>query len=225
MAWLVKDAKPGDALFLHYSGYGAQVRAEEDKEEEFDQCIVPCDYEENGCILDNELHEIISTLPRGVRLTAVFDCSHAGTLLDLPFSLICSSNDCSAVGEMKRIRTGGDVNAHVLMFSACGDDEAAADLPNAGDFVEGASGSGGAATQCFISMLLNKTPGTIYSLLSTTRDKLREKGFKQSPQMSASRCLSLTEKFTLTELFSVAEPCPNILTGEPRWKTTPLGGE
>ncbi|KAH8618066.1 hypothetical protein ERJ75_000314500 [Trypanosoma vivax] len=46
-----------------------------DAAEEFDQCLLPVDYEKNGCILDNDVHKVLlSRLPAGVRLTAVFDC-------------------------------------------------------------------------------------------------------------------------------------------------------
>jgi hypothetical protein len=42
---LVGDARPGDALFFHYSGHGLQLPAEtgEDDDTGYDECIVPCD--------------------------------------------------------------------------------------------------------------------------------------------------------------------------------------
>ena len=42
---LVADARPGDALFFHYSGHGLQLPAEtgEDDDTGYDECIVPCD--------------------------------------------------------------------------------------------------------------------------------------------------------------------------------------
>src|SRR5437764_15397745 len=44
------------------------------------------DFEKKGQIIDDEMHDIMVTpLPPGVRLTAVFDSCHSGTALDLPY--------------------------------------------------------------------------------------------------------------------------------------------
>ena len=42
---LVRSAKPGDILFVHYSGHGTRLPAEtgEDDDTGFDECIVPSD--------------------------------------------------------------------------------------------------------------------------------------------------------------------------------------
>jgi metacaspase-1 len=51
-----------------------------------DETILPEDYKRAGIILDDEMNRImVKHLPPGVRLTAVFDCCHSGSALDLPF--------------------------------------------------------------------------------------------------------------------------------------------
>ena len=42
---LVLSSKPGDFLFVHYSGHGTRLPAEtgEDDDTGYDECIVPCD--------------------------------------------------------------------------------------------------------------------------------------------------------------------------------------
>lgn len=42
---LIKPAKSGDVLFVHYSGHGTRVPPETGEEDDtgFDECIVPCD--------------------------------------------------------------------------------------------------------------------------------------------------------------------------------------
>ncbi|KAI8056165.1 caspase domain-containing protein [Syncephalis plumigaleata] len=92
MQWLVRNAEPGDSLFLHYSGHGATTEdLDGDEKDGQDETIVPLDYEKAGMIVDDELHEIlVKPLKQGVRLTAVFDCCHSGTILDLPFTYKCT---------------------------------------------------------------------------------------------------------------------------------------
>ncbi|KAF8705336.1 Peptidase C14, partial [Rhizoctonia solani] len=87
MLWLVEDAKPGDSLFFHFSGHGGQTEDLSGEEiDSYDEVIYPVDFEQNGYIVDDVIHDlIVRPLPAGCRLTALFDCSHSGTSLDLPY--------------------------------------------------------------------------------------------------------------------------------------------
>lgn len=76
MRWLVYGAQPNDSLFFHYSGHGGSVRDRSgDEVDNYDETILPLDHDRGGGqILDDEIHAImVKPLPRGVRLTAVFD--------------------------------------------------------------------------------------------------------------------------------------------------------
>ncbi|KAF6757227.1 caspase domain-containing protein [Ephemerocybe angulata] len=78
MQWLVRDARPNDALFFHYSGH--------DEGDGYDETIYPVDFEQNGHIVDDTMHDImVKPLPEGCRLTAIFDSCHSGSALDLPY--------------------------------------------------------------------------------------------------------------------------------------------
>lgn len=94
MQWLVQGAKEGDSLFLHYSGHGAKQRdTDQDEKDGNDETICPVDFQKAGQITDDELHTaLVKPLPRGVRLTAIFDSCHSGSVLDLPFSYNVSGN-------------------------------------------------------------------------------------------------------------------------------------
>lgn len=90
--WLVKDARPNDALFFHYSGHGGQTEDQPDEygnydeDDGYDEVIYPLDFETNGFIIDDLLHTMmVKTLPQGCRLTALFDSCHSGSVLDLPY--------------------------------------------------------------------------------------------------------------------------------------------
>ncbi|CCD13973.1 unnamed protein product [Trypanosoma congolense IL3000] len=203
LAWLVKDARPGDVLFLHYSGHGTQAKASGDSDEMYDQCVAPVDYERNGCIVDDDIHKILfSRLPCGVRLTAVFDCCHSGSILDLPFTYVCPADGGrTSSPRMKRIRQGNDVQADVMMISGCSDEQTSADVKNTAAFGTGTTGAGGAATQCLTHMLLNNENLSYGSLLANTREMLKKKRFTQVPQLSASRAIDLRCTFSLSHKF------------------------
>jgi len=87
LKWLVNGAQRGDSLFLHYSGHGGQQEDKDgDEADGFDETILPVDWEQNGMIVDDDLHAIlVKPLPAGVRLSVVFDSCHSGTALDLPW--------------------------------------------------------------------------------------------------------------------------------------------
>ncbi|KAJ9069947.1 Ca(2+)-dependent cysteine protease [Entomophthora muscae] len=87
MRWLVEDAGPNDSLFFHYSGHGDRQWDEDgDEADGFDEIILPLDYEKKGVITDDKMNEImVRPLPKGCQLTAIFDCSHSGSALDLPY--------------------------------------------------------------------------------------------------------------------------------------------
>ncbi|OLL26047.1 Metacaspase-1A, partial [Neolecta irregularis DAH-3] len=87
MYWLVNDARPNDSLFFHYSGHGGQTEdLDGDEDDGFDEVIYSMDFKATSHIVDDEMHAImVSKLPAGCRLTAIFDSCHSGTALDLPF--------------------------------------------------------------------------------------------------------------------------------------------
>jgi len=92
MKWLVEGAQSGDSLFIHYSGHGAtqkDVRPDTDEADEQDETLVPMDYQSAGMVIDDEIFDImVAPLPKGVRLTAVMDCCHSGSVFDLPYSYV-----------------------------------------------------------------------------------------------------------------------------------------
>ncbi|ORX92922.1 metacaspase [Basidiobolus meristosporus CBS 931.73] len=91
LRWLVEGASMGDSLFLHFSGHGGSIKDEDgDEVDGHDETIYPVDHERAGVIVDDEIHAIcVKNLPSGVRLTAIFDCCHSGTVMDLPFTYKC----------------------------------------------------------------------------------------------------------------------------------------
>ncbi|KAK6455679.1 putative cysteine protease [Scheffersomyces xylosifermentans] len=87
IGWLTKDAQPNDSLFFHYSGHGGQTPDKDgDEADGNDEVIYPLDFETAGFIDDDDLHRLlVNPLPKGARLTALFDSCHSGSVLDLPY--------------------------------------------------------------------------------------------------------------------------------------------
>ncbi len=82
---LVSGAKAGDSLFFSYSGHGSQVRDRDGDEKLMDGvdeilCPYGIDFDRaDTYITDDELYNIFSKLPEGVKLTVILDCCHSGT--------------------------------------------------------------------------------------------------------------------------------------------------
>ncbi|KAL2915304.1 hypothetical protein HK105_205169 [Polyrhizophydium stewartii] len=92
--WLVSGAQPGDAFFLHYSGHGSRQKdTDGDEVDGYDETIVPLDYQQAGQITDDEMNALlVRPLPKGARLTCVFDCCHSGSGIDLPYTYSIDGN-------------------------------------------------------------------------------------------------------------------------------------
>lgn len=87
LKWLVKGCKSGDSLVFYFSGHGIrQPDFYDDERDGFDETICPVDFKTAGMILDNEINDtIVKPLTEGVRLHAIIDACHSGTILDLPY--------------------------------------------------------------------------------------------------------------------------------------------
>merc|ERR1712038_970534 len=120
MSWLVHGVSKGDVLFFHFSGHGAQLPDRTGVERDgYNETLVPCDFHRGARhVTDDEVWSaIVRPLPSGVRLTAVMDCCHSGTGMDLPFEYdVASRRWCEDVNPA---HSAGDV----VLFSGCTDDQ------------------------------------------------------------------------------------------------------
>ncbi|XP_078440368.1 metacaspase 1 [Wolffia australiana] len=173
--WLVQGCQPGDSLFFHYSGHGSQQRSYSgDEVDGYDETLCPLDFETQGMIVDDEINAaIVKPLPRGVRLHAIIDACHSGTVLDL--SYLCRMNRSGQyVWEDHRPRSGiwkGTNGGEAISFSGCDDHQTSADTAALSRIT-----STGAMTFCFIQAIERGQAGTYGSILNSMRETIRNAG-------------------------------------------------
>ncbi|CAN6294851.1 unnamed protein product [Urochloa humidicola] len=174
MRWLTEGCTSGDSLVFHFAGHGVQhVDLNGDEVDGYDEALCPVDFRRSGNILDDEINEtIVRPLGRGVKLHAIVDTCHSGTILDL--SYLCRMSRTGywqwenqyPGGNGKGKRPNGGL---VISISGCRDDQKSADTSG---FPE--SASIGAMMDSFIHAV-NAEPGTTYGrLMSAMRARIRD---------------------------------------------------
>jgi len=189
--WLAKGARPGDVLVFSFSGHGGQVEDPHGYEEDgMNETILPMDYKTAGMITDDEISDlIVKPLPEGVRLTAIMDCCHSGTGLDLPYLHTGSSWK----EEVNPYHSPGDVQ----LFSGCEDNQESA------DFTTKSGRSCGAMTSAFCDVLRANRSLTYTELMHRLAEVMRKRGFTQHPQLTS------TQRFGVDRPFLLADIVPN----------------
>eukprot|EP01065_Artemidia_motanka_P053279 TRINITY_DN9854_c0_g1_i2.p3 TRINITY_DN9854_c0_g1~~TRINITY_DN9854_c0_g1_i2.p3 ORF type:complete len:223 (+),score=55.51 TRINITY_DN9854_c0_g1_i2:690-1358(+) len=156
------------------------------------ETLIPEDFQRAGMITDDEVFEIIvRPLPDGARLTAVLDCCHSGTGLDLPLTW---------AGDGWREATNpwhtlGDV----ILFSGCDDDQTSAD---ASDQYRRPAG---AMTTALCDSLQAQPNCSMSGLMVAMYRRLRQGRFSQRPQLTSSQPFDANQR-----RFDLEDICPNM---------------
>ncbi|KAL2614070.1 hypothetical protein R1flu_025762 [Riccia fluitans] len=170
MFWLVQGCKSGDSLVFHFSGHGSQQRnLYGDERDGMDETLCPVDFETQGMIVDDEINmAIVRPLVPGVRLHAIIDACHSGTVLDLPW--LCRMNRHGQWAwenhESARVFKGTS-GGECYSFSGCDDNQTSADTSALSKVT-----STGAMTFCFIQAIEKGEASTYASLLSSMRSSI-----------------------------------------------------
>ncbi len=180
---LLNDARSGDTLFFHFSGHGTQTAdVNRDELEGYDEAIVSSDLR---LIVDDELNTIIRKyLKRGVTLYAVFDSCHSGTVLDLKYNYLDTTNGLKTTINSKNYET----LANVIMFSGCADNQTSADAYINKKFC-------GAMTYSLLNALNSNLKPTLQSLLQNMRTYLKTNRYSQVPQLSCGNVAAIEKVF------------------------------
>ncbi|XP_076949159.1 metacaspase-1-like [Bidens hawaiensis] len=202
--WLINGCQPGDSLLFHFSGHGSRQRNHNgDEMDGFDETLCPLDFETDGMIIDDEINAtIVRPLPYGVRLHAIIDSCHSGTVLDLPF--LCRMNSTGQYEwEDHRPKSGiwkGTNGGEVISISGCDDDQTSADTSALSKIT-----STGAMTYCFIQAIEHGNASTYGSLLSSMRNAIRNapRGFSSDGGWNGNRGFTQVPQLTSCEHFDM----------------------
>ncbi|XP_051146603.1 metacaspase-3-like isoform X2 [Andrographis paniculata] len=173
--WLMKGVQPKDLLVFYFSGHGLRQRDfVRDEVDGFDETICPLDFQTNGNIVDNYINKVlVRPLIKDVKLHAIIDCCHSGTVLDLPLVY----NMVKEKWEDNRPPSGdykGTAGGTAICISACEDYQLAADTTAFSVEKE----MNGAMTCAFIKAIkeaANKQEGiTYHGILHSMHDTLEQ---------------------------------------------------
>jgi hypothetical protein len=221
LRWLAEDARPGDNLLFHYSGHGSQLRDQDgDEADGYDEALVPLDYEHMGLVRDDDIFAILCRdLPKGVRLTCIADCCHAGSVMDLEYQWRWRGETfMPAPPHKKKARAGNQpavlsrdftivskkhTKADVLLFSGCKDEQTSADVTDVNTFkhdYHGPGAAGGACTNAIAEILSSATVSgssvPMGRLLEMMQRNLKMRQYTQVPQLSASVKIDMHRPFS-----------------------------
>jgi len=171
--WLLSDCGPGDSLVWMFSGHGSQVRDHSGEEiDGMNETILPVDHRRAGMIADKELyHVLIAPLPGGVKLHALCDSCHSGTILDLPYTCMPEPKQTQWQGnpwyQAQRIFKG-TAGGLAVCISGCDDSQTSADTSK----LSGGQATTGAMLYSFIQSLERGRARTYGELLFSMRDTI-----------------------------------------------------
>ena len=182
---LLANAVSGDTLFILFSGHGTSYKdANNDEIDGMDELFVPLDF---NCISDDEMKLILqNNLKTGVKLLALFDSCHSGTMFDLKYQYLDSTNYNNATVNDKSVETIGNV----CLISGCMDSQTSADA-----FIN--NKSQGAMTWAFLDTLNKSSSLTWNSLITNMRTSLKTSNYGQIPQLSSGKLLDVNQPFSL----------------------------
>ena len=75
---LVRDSKPGDVVFCHYSGHGGRLPDDNgDEDDGWDETLIPVDFKTAGQIRDDDLFKfLVHPMQAGVTMTCLSECGY-----------------------------------------------------------------------------------------------------------------------------------------------------
>jgi len=204
---LFKGAKPGDVLYLHFSGHGSNVEdTNGDEADRRDEILCPHDIDWKKPLTDDWLRIQIDKVKPGVNLTLVMDCCHSGTITRqfappdapvinryLPSPLDIAHEEMGdrhrgrlfrprglKAGKSKAISDTTVTNIPEVLFTGCRADQESADAYLSGSY-------NGALTYNLVKAIKqSKGKLTNRKLHELTINAIKKAKFNQTPQLEGN---------------------------------------
>jgi hypothetical protein len=200
----IQETKPGDTLFVSYSGHGSRTGdSNGDEKDGTDETIVPIDHQQ---IVDDEIRQLFSQLPEGSNVFFLSDSCHSGTVADLKYTVQIQKLDGQLESAILEDNKYADTLANIIHLSGCRDDQVHIIIIttkyasihimcshvvqySADAFEDGECQ--GALTWAFIkSMNDNNCEPNLATLLCEIRETLKSNGYDQIPQINSGKKIS-----------------------------------
>ncbi|KAI3497442.1 hypothetical protein L1887_40044 [Cichorium endivia] len=209
LRWLVKDNQDGDSLVFYFSGHGLN-QPNPSEYDGFNETICPIDYMTAGMIIDDEINDtIVRPLKKGVKLHAIIDSCHSGTVLDLPYAYSTKEYSRPLIVKYRWLNMNppygvykGTSGGLAISICACQDNQfalATSALSESGKQMESVM------TYTFRKALLENSRVTYANLLAsmhndiwvTSQHGIFRRERPQEPLLSSSEVFDLNEQFVL----------------------------
>ena len=164
-----------------------------DELDDQDELIVPLDARTTyDCIRDDDLNKIIKDyLKPGVSLSALFDCCFSGTILDLKYNYVDTTNFEKTTTNELVSETAGNV----WMISGCQDNQTSEDTTVV---YNGRRMNAGAMTYAFLKCLKEQGTNISYKqLITKMRETLKKEKYTQVPQFSSGKQLNVEDMIVI----------------------------
>jgi hypothetical protein len=112
---LQAKVKPGDTVFISYSGHGTNTR--DTSKNEVDGKAEATYTADGKLITDDEFYSRVLALPKGAKALVVMDCCHSASMLDLR----------NGISKIETKRPDNQNHGYVVMLSGCQDNQTSAD--------------------------------------------------------------------------------------------------
>jgi hypothetical protein len=206
---LIRRARRGDVVLVHFSGHGSNVPDNDgDEADNRDEILCPTDLDWKKPLRDDWLRKTFDRMREGVNLTVITDCCHSGTItravkppdaplierfLPSPWDLVAEESNRSLRGKVRgtsrKSTTASRRKRDIIpvrdmpetLITGCRDDQTSADAWIKGSY-------NGALTYYLVKALSTaRRPVTYREAHDLTSAKLKAAGFDQVPQLECKK--------------------------------------
>ena len=178
---IVKDQSKYTHILVHYSGHGTQIPdRSRDETDGLDECLVPIDYAQAGCISDDWLLSRFAARIRApIKMFLIMDACHSASVFDLKYSWVLTKSGTAMYANNNRACVLPANVGHVVLLSGCTDNSFSYET------YDKTRGVSGAMTSALLHAL-NRAPRiALATLVWQMRSALAP--LRQVPQVTSTR--------------------------------------